>query len=296
MRGLRRARQKPEPIVTNTKGTRSGAPLLARDDERAQHVEATIDGCNGEALSARLRDGQRLEQLGLCATGLAHDLRNFLMVILGHASSRVADSAASAALRESLCQIMFAAERADGLCGQLLSYASDTRPKSVPLDLTHLVGETVQLFRGSVTRYASLVLDLDERLPAVIGDPVQLQQVIANLMLNAAHATEEPAGVVTVRTRMAALEPWMLRSLRIGTDLTPGSYVLLEVTDTGKGMTPALLERVFEPFFTTKESGRGLGLAIVRDIVQAHRAGLRVLSTPTVGTSFHVLFSPFIDV
>ena len=239
-----------------------------------------------------LEQTERLQSLGLLASSIVHDFNNLLTVILGHASLCSALVPPRSALAESLAQINTASERAAGLCSQILAYAGKGAIAAKPMELNHCVQETVELLRVSVGKTTRLTVDLEHGLPPVLVGHSQMQQVVMNLVLNAVEALEGRQGSVTVRTRFERFDQAAIAQLRPPVELTPGHYIVMEVVDTGRGMTPEILDRVFDPFFTTKSTGRGLGLSAVRGILKAHDAHLSVASEPGGGTTFRVLLKP----
>ncbi|MGE0039663.1 MAG: ATP-binding protein [Vicinamibacterales bacterium] len=240
------------------------------------------------AVERRLLDTQKLESLGVLAGGIAHDFNNLLTAVLGNASlARTADTRAGA--DGPLAQIEVAARRAADLCRQMLAYAGRARVARVPVDLNRLVEETERLLSVSVPKKTTLAIDLARGLPAVLGDQTEIQQVLMNLVINAAEAIGEREGRVAITTGARDLAGEALAETAFSPDLPGGRYVSLEVRDTGDGMSPETLARIFDPFFTTKFTGRGLGLASVIGIVRAHHGALRVESTPGAGSAFELL-------
>lgn len=243
------------------------------------------------SLERNLMEAQKLESLGVLAGGVAHDFNNILTSILGNASLASLDVPASHPAHRPLAQIERASHRAADLCAQLLAYAGRASFVTATLDLSALVRETTQLLELSIGRRGQLELLLADSLPAVIGDPTQLRQVVMNLVLNAADALEGRAdGRVVVRTYCREMQEEDFRAAVRAPRLRAGRYVGLEVADNGAGMPAEVLGRIFEPFFTTKFSGRGLGLAAVLGIVQRHDSALFVESQPGRGTAFRLLF------
>ena len=156
---------------------------------------------------------------------------------------------------------------------------------SVGLLLLGLIGLQLLGVVVDVIRYA-----LDPQLPSIEADPSQIQQVVMNLVINAADAIGEQSGVILLGTRFAELDQDALARAYAGQPLAPGSFVVLEVADNGSGMSPEVLNRIFDPFFTTKFTGRGLGLAAIQGIVRGHQGGIQVQSEVGRGTTFRLLF------
>ncbi|MBM4094531.1 MAG: PAS domain S-box protein, partial [Planctomycetes bacterium] len=243
----------------------------------------------------RMQQTQRLESLGVMAGGIAHDFNNILMAIMGHAELALADISPLSPGRESLAEVVSASKRAADLCGQMLAYAGRSRIDKSELDLGALVEETLHLLKTSISKKAILNLNLEKSLPFINGDPAQIRQILMNLVINASDAIGERGGVITISAgAMDCSEEYLAGGCIVGPG-KPGTYVYIEVSDTGCGMDRKTVQRIFEPFFTTKFAGRGLGLSAVMGIVKAHDGALRIYSEPGKGSTFRVLF-PAIDV
>jgi len=240
----------------------------------------------------RVRESQRLESLGILAGGLAHDFNNLLTVILGNSRVVFDDLDKESPLRARLARVRSAAEQAARLTGQMLTYAGQG---AVALELVSLsrVVENMRLLLESCLEGGRLLeLHPDERLPVVEADPGQMRQVVLNLVVNAAESMEGREGAVAVRTSTMFADAADLAESFGSRDLAPGEYVVLEVTDCGRGIDPEQRSRLFEPFFSTKSHGRGLGLSVVLGIVRAHGGAVQVSSEPGHGTTFRVLLPP----
>jgi two-component system, cell cycle sensor histidine kinase and response regulator CckA len=143
------------------------------------------------------------------------------------------------------------------------------------------------LLKISISKYANLEVDLPKKLPAILGNPVQIRQVVMNLITNASEAIGDKEGAIYVRVSQAESSPDLLVGDHL--ELAAGSCLRLEVTDTGCGMPAEIIHQIFDPFFTTKFAGRGLGLAAVQGIVRKHGGAINVSSTPGLGTRFEIL-------
>jgi PAS domain S-box-containing protein len=238
---------------------------------------------------AQLRHTQKLESLGVLAGGVAHDFNNLLTGMLGNASLALNTLATWHPARARLEQVILASQRAAELTNQLLAYSGRGHFLIQPVRLSELVSEISQLIRTSMARTVQLHLELDEGLPPVEADGSQIQQLVMNLVLNAAEAVGEGTGTVWVRTGLQELDEAYLREALAADGISPGPYVYLEVQDGGCGMTEEVRSKIFDPFFTTKLTGRGLGLAAVLGIVRGHRGAIQVDSAPGEGTTFKVL-------
>ena len=174
---------------------------------------------------------------------------------------------------------------------QLLAYAGKGRFVIEPLNLSELAREITSLLQTSIPRTVQLHLQLQADVPSIEGDAAQLQQLIMNLVINAAEAVEEgKTETVRIITRLEHVNQAYINQMISPNGVAPGRYVTLEVRDAGCGMDAATMSRIFDPFFTTKFTGRGLGLAAVMGMVRGHKGALHVESTPGKGSCFKVLF------
>ncbi|MGE0439314.1 MAG: PAS domain S-box protein [Gemmatimonadales bacterium] len=275
--------------VSTVLSTYDGAPAIQtslRDlSERRRSAEERA------AIARRLQEAQKLESLGVLAGGIAHDFNNLLTGILGNANLAQFAVADNEAVGQSLDQIVTAAERAAELCRQMLAYAGRGRLTVEPTGLTALVRDTVALVTPSIGNQVRLLLDLPDGPATVLGDPTQLRQIVMNLVINAAEAIGDRPGTIEVALRPIDLGPAPVhRGYGDGT-LGPGPHLVLEVSDSGAGMSEETRLRVFEPFFSTKFTGRGLGLSAVVGIVRGHGGAIEVESTEGEGSVFR-LFLP----
>ena len=258
---------------------RAAAELERRNTERARAL-----------LERQMQHAQKLESLGVLAGGIAHDFNNLLTAMLGHmnvAQMKLAPESPALPHLESLERII---HRAADLTRQMLAYSGKGRFVVRPYDLNHVVQEVTHLLEVSISKKIALRFHLAPSLPPVEADAAQIQQVIMNLVTNASDAIGDAEGIIRLSTAALQVDRAYLDQVFHGQDLAPGTYVTLEVSDTGCGMTPEVLARIFEPFFTTKISGRGLGLSATVGILKGHRAGLRIYSEPGLGTTFKLLF------
>ncbi|NJM91072.1 MAG: PAS domain-containing protein [Myxococcales bacterium] len=239
-------------------------------------------------LDHRLRDTQRLEGLGVLAGGIAHDFNNLLTGVVGNAGLALRQVAPDSPIAQRLQQIDAAARQASDLCNQMLTYAGKGQFEVVPEDLSALVRDTTQLLRMSLSKKAAFEMRLDADLPRVKIDAAQIRQVVMNLVINASDALSGRPGKITVVTGCLEVDAAALNATDLGADLAEGTYVFLEVSDTGSGMTPETLARIYDPFFTTKFKGRGLGLAAVQGIVLRHHGAIRARSEVGRGTTFRM--------
>jgi PAS domain S-box-containing protein len=268
------------------RGGESGrVQAIVRDLTEAKQVEA-----EKAALERQLFQAQKMESLGVLAGGIAHDFNNLLMGVLGHASLALDQLPTEHALRKNLQAIQRAGEKAADLTRQMLAYSGRGQFLVRNLNLNQQVEEMTHLLEVSLPKTVKLELTLSPQLPSIAADAAQLQQVIMNLVINAAEAIGEATGHIRIATGLQELDSDDLVEMVLGHSGEAGSYVYLEVKDTGCGMDAMTQTRIFEPFFTTKFTGRGLGLAALAGIVRGHHGVLRVRSVPGAGTEFRVFF------
>jgi PAS domain S-box-containing protein len=235
------------------------------------------------------RETAKLESLGVLAGGVAHDFNNLLTGILGNASLVLESPSISKADRECLGFVIEASQRAADLTRQLLAYAGKGKYEIRSIDLPAFVKEAAPLLQTMIPRTVRLNLCLDSSSLVLEGDPSQIQQVLMNLVINGGEAIAVPhSGTVTVSTFRETIA--QSKAKKLGSDIIPGEFVVLQVNDTGAGMKPDVQARIFDPFYTTKFTGRGLGLAAVAGIVKGHRGAIEVHSEVGNGTEFRVYF------
>ncbi|HEX5030393.1 MAG TPA: PAS domain S-box protein [Candidatus Eisenbacteria bacterium] len=251
----------------------------------------TIDGIETDVtervhLEERFRHAQKMEAVGQLAGGVAHDFNNILTAVLGYADLLLARLGATDPHRPALEEIKKGGERAAGLTRQLLAFSRRTPTQLISVDVNATIRGVEPMLRRLVGENLEFGLDLADGLGPVRADPVQLEQVIVNLAVNARDAMPE-GGSIAIRTDRVVLSEEEA-SLA---EMAEGACVRIRVSDTGSGIAPTVLERIFEPFFTTKEPGRGtgLGLATVYGIVRQHRGNIRATSVEGRGSTFEVL-------
>ena len=266
------------------------APMDVDIDERACVIWVARDVTERHAQADALLQTQKLESLGLLAGGIAHDFNNLLAAIQGHLSLARLMIEDGTDPSEHFERMDTSIQRAADLARQLLAYSGQGTFQVEPVDLNVLVGEMAELLGVSRSKKVHLELRLRESLPLILGDRIQLQQVVMNLVMNASEAFEDRVGRVELTTGLETLNAPALERRLLGDPLKAGEYVTLRVRDEGCGMEPEVLARIFDPFFTTKPTGRGLGLSATRGILRSHGAGLKIHSKPGEGTCIELYF------
>ena len=262
----------------------SGVSFMLDLSERRRNQEER------ERLQAQLLQVQKLESLGVLAGGIAHDFNNLLTAILGSASAAMLSLPNESPARPDLDNVILASRRAANLTRQLLAYSGKGHFEVRAIDLSVHVRELASLLETTISKKVQLRLELTRDLPAVSADIAQVQQIVMNLVINGAEAIGDQRGTVLVTTGMQVIDEFYVQSLFSREGIETGTYVYLEVHDTGCGMDEATKQRIFDPFFSTKFTGRGLGLAAVLGIVRGHKGAIKVYSSPGKGTTFKVFF------
>ncbi len=247
---------------------------LYRDSQRQlEKLLSVLDELS--RTQAQLVHSEKLASLGVLAGGVAHEINNPLMVILGRTELMLMEEEQSADVTRNLETIRQETERIGQIVQGLLTFARKSRQdKSEPVNLNDVLERTIMLAEHQLTvGNVQVTKELDPGLPTIQANPGQLQQVFMNLIINAHHAMPE-GGRLAVRT---------------GT--VPGGRSFVEIEDTGVGISPEDVGRIFDPFYTTKEEGKGtgLGLSISRNIIESHGGMIGVQSTVGVGTIFRVV-------
>ncbi len=261
-------------------------PVYGKDGRYLGIRGSNRDITSRKELEERILQTQKMESIARLAGGVAHDLNNLMTAVLGQAELLRLALPSDSPLADRADKIITSAMQASGLAQQLLAYARGGKYAPRVINLNETVRDVIKLNERSIGHNVELEVDLEPDLWPIYADPSQMAQVVMNLIINAVEAMEN-GGRLTVRTFNSSLDT------PCG-DISPGRYVILEVTDTGHGMDQETLANIFEPFFTTKFTGRGLGLAAVYGIISNHGGYIQVDSTPGKGTSFFV-YLPGLD-
>ncbi|MBL9126008.1 MAG: response regulator, partial [Verrucomicrobiales bacterium] len=246
-----------------------------------------MDITERKTLEAQFLRAQRLEGIGSLASGVAHDLNNIFAPIL-MTLPLLRDSLRDSEDAAMLETVEACAQRGAEITRQLLTFARGAPDTRVPLPVRHLLRELEKLMRETFPRDIRLVLDLDENLGTVQGDPTQFHQALMNLCINSRDAMPE-GGALRISARNVVVDEGFVDKASV---IRPGPHVCVRVTDTGSGIPAEYLDRIFDPFFTTKAIGKGtgLGLASVLGIVRGHDGFVRVTSEPGQGATFELYF------
>lgn len=236
-------------------------------------------------VEAQLLQSQKIEALGSFAGGIAHELNNILYPTIINTEILLEEAGAGTASREMLEQNLQSAYRQRDLIKQILSFSRQSIQKFSPIKVAPLLENTLNFIRSFLPKTIEVRSSIDAPHDAVMGDAVQIQQVIVNLCRNAADALESQKGVIELRLRDTRLD-----SIPAHPEMKAGEYLELSVSDTGKGIQPELMDRIFDPFFTTKGVGKGsgMGLSVVHGILKKHGGAITVRSEEGKGSRFTV--------
>ena len=237
------------------------------------------------AFEQQLNQTQKLESLGVLAGGIAHDFNNILAIIVGYCGLIKMDYETAEA---KIPEIEKAAERAAGLCRQMLAYAGQSNFIQARVNVTELVEEMVRMLKSTIAQNVAINTNISSEKLSMTGDASQIRQIVMNLVINASEAIGEVQGTVHVSLSRTEIKKMPMEKDLFGKTIPAGGYLCLEVTDNGCGMDDECMRRIFEPFYTTKFTGRGLGMSAVLGIVSAHRGAIQLTSQPGQGTSFKI--------
>ncbi|MGO9122834.1 MAG: PAS domain S-box protein [Desulfomonilaceae bacterium] len=243
-----------------------------------------------ENLRQQLLHAQKMEALGTLVGGIAHDFNNLLTIILGYSELLLLEKGEDDPGKADLQKIIDAGSSGAALVQRMLTFSEQAESVLGPLTLNDEIENMKELLSRTIPKMISLELETAEDLALIDGDAGQVQQIIMNLALNGVEAMPN-GGKLLIQTRNLTLEE---QSCNSHSGVKPGNYVLLSVSDTGRGMSPEVMQRMYDPFFTTKNrdfvKGTGLGLAIVHGIVMAHGGNIICSSEPGKGTRFELYF------
>lgn len=255
-------------------------------DGRVVRLQVGTDVTDIKKMEKQLLQAQKMESIGNLAGGIAHDFNNILFPIIGLAELLMEDLPANSIEYENIKEIYNAGKRGSTLVSQILAFSRKTEQKKMPVRIQQILKEVMTLCRSTLPSNISITKDVQVDCGLILADPVQIHQIIMNLITNAYHAIEQTNGKINIQ----------LRAVDISGDdeakknLCPGRYAKLSVSDNGVGIKPDILHNIFEPYFTTKKPGKGtgLGLAVVYGIVKEQSGNIKVHSKPGEGTIFDV--------
>jgi len=238
-------------------------------------------------LEHQLYQAQKIKAIGTLAGGIAHDFNNILSGIMGYTELGLLENKNISEIHTYLMCILKASKRAKDLVKQILAFNSQREQKKEILEVGSIIREAIKLIRATLPSTIDIRENIDNKASIIIGDAIQIHQVIVNLCTNAAHAMKDKGGILRISLTDFDSDTENLYPYQT---ITAGPYIRLSVSDTGHGMDSTVKERIFDPYFTTKKlgEGSGLGLSVVYGIVKNHGGEIKVYSEPGKGTVFHI--------
>lgn len=261
-----------------------GNVIKGSDGKPSRVVIVSRDVTDRKALESQLRQAQKMEAMGHLAGGVAHDFNNIITSLAAYADFIARSPAASGQISEDAAEIKKVCERAAGLSRQLLAFSRKQRLSPRVMDLNGIAGGVQKMLARLIGAGIDLVIEKHSAPVPSLVDPGQIEQVLMNLAVNARDAMPS-GGKLRVKVFPCEYTDYLL-----GSDILPGKYAVISVSDTGTGMSPAVKARIFEPFFTTKSpgAGTGLGLSTAYGIVRQSGGCISVDSEPGKGSVFSV--------
>ena len=283
----------PEEHITDSEGNvrilqTTKIPFSESGSDIPGILGVSVDITERKQLEERLQQAAKMEAIGQLSGGIAHDFNNLLTAMIGYANILSQQLPQEGPYQSKLAQINRAAERAAGLTQQLLAFGRKQMLNKILLDLNSVITDFETMLRRLIGENIEIITVLDPCIEKVQADPGQVEQILMNLAVNARDAMPD-GGKLTIETSVAHLDR---RYVLTHPGVTPGRYVLITVSDNGRGMDSETLGRIFDPFFTTKEKGvgTGLGLSTVYGIIKQHEGHISAYSEPEHGTTFKVYF------
>jgi len=276
----RKSEKKIDCLITIT-------PKKTPDGKTVGYQGIIRDITEYKQLQAQFLHAQKMEAIGRLAGGVAHDFNNMLTSIIGHADIMLMSLDKENDLREDIEEIKNSAERAASLTRQLLIFSRNQITQPIILDLNEEISNMENMLRRVLREDIELNIILEPELRSVKMDPLQVEQVIMNLVDNAKDAMPD-GGKLTIETANVRLDSKYFLDHEV--KKRPGNYVMLSISDDGIGMDKDIQAKIFDPFFTTKEGGTGLGLSTVYGIIKQNGGYIWVYSEPKKGTTFKIYF------
>ncbi len=263
------------------------APILDENGKVDGAIVVNLDISDRKALEEQLSQAQKMESVGRLAGGVAHDFNNMLSVIIGNAELALNSLDSSDQVYAEIVEIQKAAQRSADLTRQLLAFARKQTATPKVLDLNETIESMLKMLQRLIGEDIDLIWKPGELLDHVRIDPAQIDQLLANLLVNARDAIGHRVGRVVIETGHAEFDEQFCK-MHIGYSV--GSFIMISVSDDGCGMDETTMANIFEPFFTTKAvgEGTGLGLATVYGIIKQNQGFINVYSEPGHGSTFRI--------
>ncbi|MBF0102022.1 MAG: response regulator [Desulfobacterales bacterium] len=246
-----------------------------------------------QKLESHILHMEKMDAIGKLASGIVHDFNNVLSIILGNIELAFDEISEHHPSFDNLENAKIGCYRAKDIIHQLQSFYRKSDELLKPINILPIIKESIKLLRSSIPSTILIKDHIQINTEKILGDPTKLHQVLINLCTNAVHAMEEKGGGLEIRVVCNVFDEQALSNFP---DLMAGKYIQLSVHDTGKGISPEIINHIFEPYYTTKEAGKGtgMGLALVKNIIQHHKGVITVKSQVDKGSTFTILL-PVLD-
>lgn len=277
--------------VKNNDGKVMGAQVVSYDitEQKQKEKEKHLLEIQLQRVEIQLQRAQKLESIGSLAGGIAHNFNNILSSVIGYAQLGLDDLKDSTMLKKNLEGVLNAAFRAQNLIRQIITFSRPIKDGYKPILISPVIKETLKFLKAFLPSTIEIRRYLEVEREVIIANASQIHEVVMNLCVNSFQAMREKGGKLKVTLTNTEYDPVFMDPY---TDVKPGSYLKLSVSDNGPGIPPEQIEKIFDPHFTTKNErhGSGLGLSVVRRIVDEHGGAIQVDSKVGEGTSFNVYF------
>ncbi|MCK5543080.1 MAG: response regulator [Desulfobacterales bacterium] len=260
---------------------------------RYVRLQIATDFTDLKNMEDELRQAHKMESIGTLAGGIAHDFNNLLYMVVGNTELALEHISKGNPVYSNLEEIKSASLRAAGVVKQLLNFSHQFDQQLILIDIVIVIKDALDFLRSSIPSTIEIQKQLPDSDITILGDPIQINQIMMNLCLNASQAMQENGGVLKIIVEKIYLNE---ESIDNFTKLSAGNHVKITISDSGSGIAAEIHDRIFDPYFTTKGigDGSGMGLAVVHGVVNNHDGAISVDSEPGKGTIFNIIF-PVID-
>jgi len=261
-------------------------------DGRLVKLQIATDITDLKKMEEELHQAQKMKSIGTLTSGIAHDFNNIMGIILGNTELALENVPESNRAYSNLEAIKTASRRAANIVKQLSNLSRITDQKLQPIEIARVIKDVLMSLRSTIPNTIDIQQDISITNETIFADPIQMNQIIMNLCINASHAMEQTGGNLTITVEKVILDDVSAQNYP---NLRIGKYIKVMVGDTGPGIDPKIIDRIFDPYFTTKGVGKGsgMGLAAVHSIVKSHSGSITVDSTLGKGTKF-IMFFPLV--